>query len=458
MNPHISDPDEAPPATNAVSLFNQGGGVNDFPVLKAFQEYIDAEQAKARKRMFGLSIFFIVLLVVVVVTFTIVMTSVIGRNQALSDRLLDIALREKNPTQPVVNVQQPIPSPVAQPVLQATHENSELVRLREELQREKDARQADLAKRDKEKIESLTAALAKAQQQPVAPTPVVVTTAPAPVVQPGADSAEVIRLREENTRLKAQQDKHEKEKQEAEEKAKKEAEKEKFLRRQYPDYYAKEDARKAAAAAEAARRAESPLPGLAPDIANQPLDAPPIGQPAPTSAELDRQRAEIDREEVETRRKEEEMRKAEQAKREEEKRKAEQAKPLPAPKASPSRPIPPSRPLPKTPPAKTVKPITYFDESKPIEDPELNELLGRNQAARTPPKTTAKPTQQPATKSAPQPTAKPAPKTPARPVATQQPAQKTEQSTHKTETLAIGGAAGGSSIPWLIELPVQQQQ
>ena len=173
MNPNISDQDEATPTANAVSLFGQGGGVNDFPVLKAFQEYIDAEQAKARKRMFGLSIFFIVLLVVVVVTFTIIMTSVISRNQALSDRLLDIALREKPAAQPVVTVQPPVPSPVVQPVLQPSVESAELARLREELQREKEARQAEQAKRDKEKIESLTAALAKAQQQPVAPTPVV---------------------------------------------------------------------------------------------------------------------------------------------------------------------------------------------------------------------------------------------------------------------------------------------
>ena len=113
MNPEIPESEEATPAQNAVSLYGQGGVTNDFPVLKAFQEYIDAEQAKARKRMFGLSIFFIVLLIVVVVTFTIVMTSIISRNQALSDRLLDIALREKAPAaQPVVNVQPPAPAPV----------------------------------------------------------------------------------------------------------------------------------------------------------------------------------------------------------------------------------------------------------------------------------------------------------------------------------------------------------
>jgi len=424
MNPDISEPHETSSAANAVSLFGQGGGVNDFPVLKAFQEYIDAEQAKARKRMFGLSIFFIVLLVVVVVTFTIIMTSVISRNQSLSDRLLDIALREKNPAQPVVNVQQPTPVPVPvvqphpQPQPQHSAESVELIRLREDLQREKDARQADQAKRDKEKIESLTAQLAKAQQQPVTPTPVVVTT-PGSVVQPVAESVELARLREELRRekeeRKAEQDKRAKEK--------KEAEKEAFLRRQYPDYYAKEDARKAA---EAARRATPPLPAPAPVpqpvIASVPQTDAQVT--VPDSAELNRQREELDREE-----KEKQLR-------------------LPKPKASPSQTVP------QKPSLNTVKPITYFDESKPVVDPELDEIL-RNQATRTAPKAVMKPAPSAAKPTPQPPAAKPAPKTSAQPAVTQQPAQKTVQSTNKTETLAIGGAAGGSSIPWLIELPVQ---
>ena len=78
----------------AVSIFGQAQGINDFPVLKAFQEYIDAEQAKARKRMLGLSIFFLVLLAIVVVTFTLIVISVIDRNQSLSDRLLEFAMRK----------------------------------------------------------------------------------------------------------------------------------------------------------------------------------------------------------------------------------------------------------------------------------------------------------------------------------------------------------------------------
>lgn len=88
---------------------------NEFPVLKAFQEYIDAEQAKARKRMLGLSIFFIVLLIVVVITFVLVLTTVVNRNQALSDRLLDYALKEHDKV-PVIQQVAPQAPPVQQKI------------------------------------------------------------------------------------------------------------------------------------------------------------------------------------------------------------------------------------------------------------------------------------------------------------------------------------------------------
>lgn len=83
---------------NPLSIVPAEGNSTEFPVLKAFQEYIDAEQAKARKRMLGLSVFFIVLLSVVVVTFVLILTTVLNRNQSLSDRLLDYALRERDKT------------------------------------------------------------------------------------------------------------------------------------------------------------------------------------------------------------------------------------------------------------------------------------------------------------------------------------------------------------------------
>ncbi len=205
--------------TSAVSIFDQGNTANDFPVLKAFQEYIDAEQAKARKRMLGLSIFFVVLLIVVVITFVFVLSAVITRNQVLSDKILDIALRERAvQQQPVVNV---TPQPVTPP-----QQNNDMA-----------------IKPVLEKLENLASAIAKSQQ----PAPTVQQPAPPPAqpIQPQpAESAESLRLKEQ---LRIQEAKLK----EAEEKLKeqqRQAEIEKHRRRLYPEYYAKQEAAKQKAA------------------------------------------------------------------------------------------------------------------------------------------------------------------------------------------------------------------
>jgi len=78
----------------AVSLYGQSDGVDDFPVLKAFQQYIDAEQEKARKRILSLGIFFGVILIVVVAVFMTLLYGINSRNQALSDRLVEYAMKE----------------------------------------------------------------------------------------------------------------------------------------------------------------------------------------------------------------------------------------------------------------------------------------------------------------------------------------------------------------------------
>jgi hypothetical protein len=209
INPETIQPQ---PTENAVSVFGASNDVNDFPVLKAFQQYIDAEQAKARKRMLGLSVFFVILLSLVVITFTIVIMNVSQRNQDLSDRLLDIALRERS-AQPVVNVQ-----PQAPVVQQPSPET--------------------YMKPFMEKLESLTKAVAEQKQQ--APAPIVVAPQVAP--QQPVELAETKRLKEELKNLQKQID---------EEKAKREAEKkeeerlrkvEEHRRRLYPEYYSRQEA------------------------------------------------------------------------------------------------------------------------------------------------------------------------------------------------------------------------
>jgi len=92
--------------TNAVSV--DAGAVrvferdrlDDFPVLKAFQQYIDAEQNKARKRMIVLCVFFGFLVTVMATAFMLIVTDFNGknkelasRNQELNDKLVEYVMK-----------------------------------------------------------------------------------------------------------------------------------------------------------------------------------------------------------------------------------------------------------------------------------------------------------------------------------------------------------------------------
>ena len=81
---------------NAVSVYGKSDAMDDFPVLKAFQQYIDAEQAKARKRVMVLCTFFGVLMFLVVSVFVILLINVSTRNQSLNDRLVEYAMRDRD--------------------------------------------------------------------------------------------------------------------------------------------------------------------------------------------------------------------------------------------------------------------------------------------------------------------------------------------------------------------------
>lgn len=80
---------------NAVSIYSQDSGSDDFPVLKAFQQYIDAEQAKARKRMVSMGIFFMVLTGAVIAVFVALLVGMSNRNQQLNDRILEYVMRDR---------------------------------------------------------------------------------------------------------------------------------------------------------------------------------------------------------------------------------------------------------------------------------------------------------------------------------------------------------------------------
>lgn len=152
--------------TTALSVYNEEP--EEFPVLKAFQQYIDAEQAKARQRMLSLSIFFGVMLTIVVSVFVYLLISASQRNQQLNDRLIDFVMKERDRQQQssvIVQPQQSIPSTDA---TQQTVDNAAIAaltaRLDEiqknlEMAKQKDAEERDKARADNLEIERLKALL-----------------------------------------------------------------------------------------------------------------------------------------------------------------------------------------------------------------------------------------------------------------------------------------------------------
>ncbi len=74
---------------------------DEFPVLKAFQQYIDAEQAKMRKRTMLLCIFFSFVLTIVIAVFVGLLLVSSSRNQTLNDRLIEFVMKERERQQVV---------------------------------------------------------------------------------------------------------------------------------------------------------------------------------------------------------------------------------------------------------------------------------------------------------------------------------------------------------------------
>lgn len=80
---------------NAVRIYGQEDSLEDFPVLKAFQQYIDAEQTRARKRLLMVCAVFGALVILVIAVFVTMLLNISVRNQALNDRLIEFAMKER---------------------------------------------------------------------------------------------------------------------------------------------------------------------------------------------------------------------------------------------------------------------------------------------------------------------------------------------------------------------------
>jgi len=213
MNEHPHDPEiEHPVNSTAVSLYGREDAMDDFPVLKAFQQYIDSEQAKARKRLISLGIFFGILMGAVIAVFLVILFNITERNQSLNDRLIEFAMKERTRHEAPVVVQPPVQQDNSA-ILQLT---SKIEAMQNRLiESQKRADEAERAQKAAESAQKAAAEAAAAALVPKAPSP---------------QELEIARLK---ALLDAEKEKT------AVEKAKlREAELEAYRRKHYPECYA----------------------------------------------------------------------------------------------------------------------------------------------------------------------------------------------------------------------------
>lgn len=208
--PNVHEVDSEIPE-NAVSIYGQNDAMDDFPVLKAFQQYIDAEQAKARKRMMVLCTFFGILMFVVISVFVVLLISVSSRNQTLNDRLVEFAMRDRG---------QPSGSAV---VVQPPQDNSALLAMTTKI----DELQRKLAENQVKAEKAAAEAAEKAKQEAIE------------AAKPKPPSPEELEIKRLKALLAA-----EKEKASAEREKQRQAELEAYRRKHYPELYGEKPQKK----------------------------------------------------------------------------------------------------------------------------------------------------------------------------------------------------------------------
>ena len=201
----IPEVDPETPET-AVRIYGQDDTMDDFPVLKAFQQYIDAEQARARKRMLTLCVFFGMLMLVVIAVFVGLLMNVSTRNQSLNDRLVEYAMKDRERQAAVI--------------VQASQDNAALQAMTEKLDALQRKLAEDQARAEKERAEAAEKARLAAIEaaKPKGPTP---------------EELEIKRLKA----LLAE----EKKKHDVENEKKRQAELEEYRRKHYPELYSNEE-------------------------------------------------------------------------------------------------------------------------------------------------------------------------------------------------------------------------
>lgn len=224
---------------NAVSIYGHGDAMDDFPVLKAFQQYVDAEHAKAQKRMTTLCIFFVVLMVALVGVFVMLLMNISSRNSALSDQLFQVMLKDRDRQNVIV---QP-PAPVQQ------NDGHALLALQKQLFEQQ-------MKIMEETLKARGAASGAAAAVPGEPVPMSERAEFRSQVRAHEQlvKAQTAKLQKANDMIKTERERLAKEKEILRQK-----EIELQKRKLYPDYYAKETSQRMAAPAPV-QAAPQPMP------------------------------------------------------------------------------------------------------------------------------------------------------------------------------------------------------
>ena len=222
-----------PPQTpnNAVSVYGQNDAMDDFPVLKAFQQYVDAEQAKAQKRMTTLCVFFAIILAIVVGVFVMLIMSMSDAKNDANEKLIQFMIQDRERRQNVV-VQTPQPAPQSDAAIKALTDTVTT------LQKQLAEQQIKLIE---EKQKAAEEAVKRAKEAEAAAAQAVVSPSADQLAQEKKNQSDLDRLAKVAADLKKQ-------KQElADEKERLRQREIEFQRRRlYPDYYEKTDSEKAA--------------------------------------------------------------------------------------------------------------------------------------------------------------------------------------------------------------------
>ena len=151
-----------PPNPAPVALYGNQDAMDDFPVLKAFQQYVDSEQAKAHKRLMSVCFFFTMLIVVIIGVFLFVVMNM-RNNRSLPDGTAEMQrhlmeqtakMNERLIQQLLAQKNTPPPSPAASVVV--VGDNKEKPAVDSALnakERELAAREAELKKREFEEAQ-----------------------------------------------------------------------------------------------------------------------------------------------------------------------------------------------------------------------------------------------------------------------------------------------------------------